>query len=329
MKVGLVGVAEEREIRQILRSAGHSVVWSAPDGNAAIASCYGARPDVVLLDLTSINTNATLLTRWLLDKSVGAVLLLVENKSERLSAVYAAMGAGALDVVTLRKATAPEDKANAEVLLAKLRTAARLLGQDSQQLQAVTGGRELRRSRLIAIGASTGGPQALMTILAGLPNSFEGSIVIVQHVDCQFSEGLASWLRESSQLRIELARDGDVARPGTALIAGTADHLVMTAAGVFRYRQQPSDNPHRPSIDVLFESLAEHWPVPATAMLLTGMGRDGALGLKRLQERGWYTIAQDEASSVVYGMPKAAAALGAACAVLSPTEIAAGLLRCQ
>jgi two-component system, chemotaxis family, response regulator WspF len=114
-----------------------------------------------------------------------------------------------------------------------------------------------------------------------------------------------------------------VPTPGVALLAGTEEHLIMAAGGSLRYTPLPRELPYRPSVDVLFGSLAQHWKTtPGVATLLTGMGRDGAQGLKKLRQAGWLTIAQDEASSVVYGMPKAAAQIGAAARVLALEDIA-------
>jgi chemotaxis response regulator CheB len=267
------------------------------------------------------------LTRAVLAKGQCGILLLADSETQRVSRVYEAMGAGALDVVAAPRIDQQGRVSGGESLLLKLRTAARLLGQPSQELRSVEGPlRSASGLTLVAIGASTGGPQALLTILAQLPKSFPAAIIIVQHVDSEFSEGLASWLRASSDIHVDVAREGASPSPGLALIAGTSDHLVMTSGRVLRYRAEPVDLPYRPSVDVFFSSLAEHWPKPGVAVLLTGMGRDGAEGMKRLRQRGWQTIAQDEASSVVYGMPKAAASIGAAGKILPPLAIASELM---
>jgi two-component system chemotaxis response regulator CheB len=149
--------------------------------------------------------------------------------------------------------------------------------------------------------------------------------VIVQHVDSEFSVGLAEWLQEATGLRVGLAKTGSAPRDGEVLLATSEEHLVMTAAGTLAYSAEPKHAAYRPSIDVLFHSLAEHCTAPATAVLLTGMGRDGALGLKSLRDAGWHTIAQDEASSIVFGMPKAAIELGAAERVVPLDSMAAAI----
>jgi two-component system, chemotaxis family, response regulator WspF len=178
------------------------------------------------------------------------------------------------------------------------------------------------RVPLVAIGASTGGPPALAAILAQWPTDFPAAVVIVQHIDVEFAPQLAHWLGARSKVKVRLAIAGERPQPGTVLIAGTNDHLVMTPDRSLRYTPEPADNPYRPSVDALFNSLAAHWPAPGIAALLTGIGRDGAVGLLRLRKAGWHTLAQDEASSVIYGMPKAAVELGGAAAIVPLDEMA-------
>jgi len=180
---------------------------------------------------------------------------------------------------------------------------------------------------LIAIGASTGGPKALAAVLAQLPIGFRAAIAVVQHVDAQFSAGFAAWLNQQINLPVRLAKVGDRLEAGTVLLAGTNDHLYLKSDLTLDYTQNPIDYPYRPSVDVFFKSLAAHWSKAGTAVLLTGMGRDGAEGLAALRVQGWHTIAQDKASCVVYGMPKAAMQLNAAVEVLSPEAIGTTLLQ--
>jgi two-component system response regulator WspF len=151
--------------------------------------------------------------------------------------------------------------------------------------------------------------------------------VIAQHVDSEFSAGLCSWLQRATPLPIVLATAGCRPAPGTVLLAGSNDHLVLTAQRTFIYSAEPRKLLYRPSVDVLFRSLAEHWPGPAVAVLLTGMGRDGAQGLEQLRQLGWHTIAEAESSCVVFGMPKAAIELGAAREILPLASIPAAIAR--
>ena len=179
---------------------------------------------------------------------------------------------------------------------------------------------------LVAIGASAGGPAALATVLGGLPGNFPAAIVIIQHVDDKIAPGMAEWLRQYSALPVRLAAEGDRPVAGTIFLAGTSDHLTLKAPDRLGYTAEPRDFVYRPSVDVFFQSVSRLWRGEAIGVLLTGMGRDGAVGLKALHSQGRYTIAQDEASSAIYGMPKAAAMLGAAVDVLPMESIAQRLV---
>jgi two-component system, chemotaxis family, response regulator WspF len=179
---------------------------------------------------------------------------------------------------------------------------------------------------LVAIGASAGGPSALAVVLKGLPEDFSAAIVIIQHVDMQFATGMAEWLSEHSALPVRVAAEDDRPVGGCVLLAGTQDHLQLKAPDRLGYTPDPREYLYRPSVDVFFESVSRHWRGGAIGVLLTGMGKDGALGLKVLRDKGYHTIAQDEASSAVYGMPKAAARLKAAVDILPMADIAARLV---
>jgi chemotaxis response regulator CheB len=168
----------------------------------------------------------------------------------------------------------------------------------------------------VAIGASAGGPGALAAILERLPLSFPGAIVVVQHIEARFALGLVSWLGGRSPLPVRVAVDGDSPVPGTVLVAASDDHLVLTMAGTLQHVVTPMGTSHRPSIDVFFRSVAAHWRDRKVGVLLTGMGSDGAQGLLAMREAGAATLAEARETCIVYGMPKAAAELGAA------TEIA-------
>lgn len=324
MKIALVEPNPQlvRAVERVLVDSGHRLVWHTASGQEALKRCSADAPELLLLGLLVNDIKPAELTRRLLEKRLCAVVLL-SGPSGEVSSAYDAMGAGAIDVVKTPTLDAQGQVVGAEALRGKLRIASRLLGHaSSDQLPAVTASLAPAAPTLVAIGASTGGPQALLTVLLALTKPFTGAILIVQHVDSEFSAGLASWLGESSGIRVELARAGSVPTPGLALLAGTEEHLIMVAGGSLRYTPLPRELPYRPSVDVLFTSLAQHWKSPGVATLLTGMGRDGAQGLKKLRQAGWLTIAQDEASSVVYGMPKAAAQIGAAARVLPLGDVA-------
>ncbi len=329
MKIALVeaNAPARQALERVIGSTGHTISWTAGSGREAIGKLVTDAPDLLLLSAAIADLTPAQVTSRALSHCQCTIVLLSDAEGSEGAAVYEAMGCGAIDVV-VAPSIASDGKLRGEAgLLGKLRTVSKLLGHSSGKLRAAASmpPAGARSAKLVAIGASTGGPQALQTILSALPKKFQAAIVIVQHVDKEFSAGLASWLSEASGIQVEIARSGSVPVVGSALLAGTQDHLVMTASGAFRYCAEPVALVYRPSVDVLFASLAEHWPKAGAAVLLTGMGRDGAQGLHRLRQLGWHTLAQDEASSVVYGMPKAAAQLGAACKVLPPLAIATEL----
>ena len=181
--------------------------------------------------------------------------------------------------------------------------------------------------RLVAVGASTGGPSAIHLILRDLPENFPVPIVVVQHISPDFVLPLVEWLRHSVALKIEIASDGALARPGCVYVAPGDFHLTVGRRNHLALNQSLPINACRPSIDPLFISVAEVYGPSAAGVLLTGMGADGAVGLSRLYERGGRTIVQDEDSAVIFGMPKAAIEKQAAEVVLPLEKIGPTLVR--
>jgi len=179
---------------------------------------------------------------------------------------------------------------------------------------------------IIALGASTGGPNALAQILRGFPFDLPAAILIVQHIEQDFTLGLAEWLSEQTALNVQIAARGTRILAGNVYVAPPNRHLVMNDDGFLAHRIGEPSEIHIPSIDVLFESLSKN-SSPGLACLLTGMGRDGAKGLLALKKACWHTIAQDEASSAVYGMPRAAVELGAETQTLKLSGIGPTLVR--
>jgi two-component system response regulator WspF len=293
-------------------SVKHRLSGVAEDARAAFSLCQAERPHVLLLDVDLAGAGPELVRR-LKSELDCSVLLLSRKDRDQLSHVYAAMDAGALDVVPLA-GDGPLSQADSVSLLAKLTTVSRLLGIETKAKWDA-------HCALVAIGASTGGPQAVANVIRQLPENSRLCVVVVQHVDTEFADGLARWIQTQTSMSAELVTPASQPRAGHVLLAASDDHLVMTRAQHFAYSKEPANLPYRPSVDVFFMSLAQYWRTPATAVLLTGMGRDGARGLLKLRQAGWHTIAQDEKTSVVFGMPKAAIELGAAARVLPLDEI--------
>ncbi len=180
--------------------------------------------------------------------------------------------------------------------------------------------------KILAIGASTGGPQALKTILNDLPSTFPIPIICVQHISHGFLTGLINWLANECKLPIKIAISGELPQAGAIYFPPEEHHLELDNRGKFFCSKTPAIGGHRPSITVTFNSVANFYGSSATGVLLTGMGRDGADGMQAIAQVGGLTIAQDEASSIIFGMPKEAIALGAAQYILSINDISPMLL---
>ncbi len=174
---------------------------------------------------------------------------------------------------------------------------------------------------LVVIGASTGGPGIITQILERLNAPLAAAVIIVLHVAKSFTEGMTYWMQKYTQIPVQIARDGDTPRENNIYLAATDDHLTLTAKETFEYRTSATPNFYHPSVDVFYRSVLERKP-PGMAVLLTGMGEDGAYGLLDLRKAGWYTLTQDKESCIVYGMPKVAMEIGAAIHVMNPEEIA-------
>lgn len=318
-------------LRRILVASGHhEVAWIARDGAEAAKLAKEDRPDLILMDLIMPVMNGVEATRQIMANSPCPILIVTSSVGGNADMVFEAMGAGALDAVRT-PILAQEGEQGSGGLLAKISTIARLV----KPVAASRNGPKARAStniqdsdcKLLAIGASTGGPKALAIILSALPDDFDAGVVIIQHVDSQFASELAAWLNDQCRLQVRLARNGDKPSPGTVLIAGTNDHLILDAFHRLVYCEEPRDMVYRPSVDTFFESAVSHWSNEVVGVLLTGMGRDGSMGLLRLREKGCHTIAEHQSTCAVYGMPKAAVQLNAAVEVLPVTEIAASLIR--
>jgi two-component system chemotaxis response regulator CheB len=180
--------------------------------------------------------------------------------------------------------------------------------------------------KVVGIGASTGGPLVLQTILSGLPGDFPAPLLIVQHIARGFLPGMVDWLSQTTGLRVHVAAHGAVPLPGHAYVAPDDFHLAADARGHLMLAREPAESGLRPAVSYLFRSLADSYGASAVGVLLTGMGRDGAEELKLMKDQGAHTIAQDRDSSIVHGMPGAAIELGAASQVLAADKIAGALI---
>jgi two-component system response regulator WspF len=327
-----VAIAAEALRRVLLSVPGYQLAWLARDGAEAVEKCRQDTPDLILMDLMMPVMDGAETTRQIMAQTPCAILVVTATVEGHSAKVFEALGAGALDAVQTPVLAGKGQLRGASALKFKIDSIRALVfGENGRQSTSSVAKDEHARGSashhvLVAIGASAGGPAALAKILERLPHDFPGAIVIIQHIDAQFVPSLAEWLNKYSKVSVRVARQGDRPQANTALIAGTNDHLIFVDSQTLCYTPEPRDRYYHPSIDVFFESTVRHWKGAAAGVLLTGMGKDGAEGLKSLRNAGYLTIAQDSASCAVYGMPKAAAELAAAAQILPLDEIPDGLI---
>lgn len=308
-------------LRRVLQSEpGYEIAWVAGNGAEAVRKCAQDIPDIILMDLIMPEMDGVQATCRIMSETPCAILIVTATVRGNAGKVFEAMGCGALDVVKTPVLGPGGRIEGARELLDKIARISMLIqkpipGAALSNAERMCGLPD-QRPDLVLIGASAGGPKALADILRDLPEHFDACIVVVQHVDEEFAPRLADWLNGQSARRVRLVEAGTVPRAGDILIARGNNHLVMDRDLCLSYTNDPHDHAYRPSIDVFFSSVARHRHGSGLAILLTGMGKDGAQGLLDLRRAGWHTIAQDEATSVVYGMPKAAAELHAAVEIL-------------
>ena len=314
----------------IVEHTAHEICWIARDGGEAVAHCRQDPPDLILMDLVMPNMDGVQATRKIMTHTPCAILVVTASVTGNAGQVFEAMAAGALDAVNTPVLGGAENQSGLDALLRKLTTIGKLIARNHPTPPAPTDRCTAPCEPglpLVAIGSSTGGPGALASILSRMDRDLPAGVVVIQHVDPEFAASMAHWLDGQTPLEVRLAQPGDRPARGQVLIAGTGNHLILHRNGKLDYTCEPRDYVYRPSVNVFFESAASHWRNKVVGVLLTGMGRDGASGLLSLRQRGMPTIAQDQRSCAVWGMPKAAVALGAAQQVLPLDEIAAAIQR--
>ena len=326
----------KRLVEVLSADADLEVVGEAEDGKRGMELCAALRPDVVTLDMMLPLLTGVAVTEYIMAYCPTPILIVSSsiNRGE-LFKTYDALAAGAVDVLE-KPAGDASDEAWERRLLSTVKLIARIkvithprarLGAMGRPIESplrapAMDGRAASPARLVAIGASTGGPAAVVDVLRALSPSFPWPVLLVVHIGAPFGAAFADWLDSQSPLPTAYARDGEAlsAANGRVVMAPPGKHLVVRD-GRLRLTLDPERHSCRPSVDVLFESLASVAGGAVVACLLTGMGRDGAAGLLAIRRGGGLTIAQDEKTSVVWGMPREAVQLDAAERVLPLDDI--------
>jgi two-component system, chemotaxis family, protein-glutamate methylesterase/glutaminase len=310
------------------------VVGAVADWSHGVRMAARLKPDVILMDFDDAGHGLEANHRIMQEMPTPIVMVVAGPAHVQRERLAEALGSGAIALVQTPIANGFSVEGRRELLntvknMASVKVVRRWSKQRSSAWRARddrSGARSERRApQLVAVGASTGGPPALRDLLATLPATFPVPVVVVQHMAAGFVGGLVQWLGPQCRLPVQLAQPGARLDRPEVHVAPTGQHLVVRR-GTLCLSDGPPVSGQRPSATVLFESVAEAYGAQSVGVLLTGMGEDGATGLRAMKRAGAITVAQDEASSVVFGMPGAALRLEAASYFLPPPAIAALLL---
>lgn len=318
---------------ELSKERGIEVIGAAPDPYIARDKIVQLKPDVITLDIEMPRMDGLTFLKKLMRYYPLPVIIVSSLTPKGSKLALEALSIGALDVISKPSASysvgdmsvqlADKIRAVAKVRVEK-KTVGALTGTDRPAKKIRSHAMLETTNKIIAIGASTGGTEALKAVLTRLPATTPG-IVIVQHMPAKFTTSFAERLNELSDMTVKEAQDGDSVTNGVALLAPGNYHMLLRRSGARYYvnvKQGPLVHHQRPSADVLFQSVADYAGANALGIILTGMGADGAAGLLKMKENGAKTIAQDEKSCVVFGMPKEAIKLGAADKIVPLDNIA-------
>ncbi len=302
------------------------VIGTASDGEEAILKVQKLKPDVVTMDLCMPKMDGITATQQIMSLCpVPIVIICGHSSTQEVATTFQAIEAGAVAVAPKINfvSDSPDELIQTIKLMSEVKVVKRhhRLARSPQDNVSSKTNKISLDTQLIAIGVSTGGPIVLKTIFEKLSTD-SPPILVVQHITAGFLDGLAEWLDQSSKLKVEIATQGETLERGTIYLAPDSHQMGLDAAKRIQLTKDEPINGHRPSASFLFNSVAHVMKNKALGILLTGMGYDGANGLKLMKDNGAFTIAQDAESAVVNGMPGEAVAIGAVNEVLSPEEIA-------
>ncbi|MEX2535596.1 MAG: chemotaxis-specific protein-glutamate methyltransferase CheB [Trueperaceae bacterium] len=330
-------VSRELLVHLLESDPGIQVVGVASNGEEALDAVQRLHPDVITMDIHMPKMDGLEATRRIMEnKPTPIVIVSGSTPHSEAASTFATMDAGALAILPRPQGVGhPEHESSARKLIQTVKLMAEVKvvrrwarsRRPAQPLEKPVVPPQHGRLQIVGLGASTGGPPVLRSILAGLPKDFPLPIVMVQHMSEGFLPSFCDWLSQSSGYPVKIASHWERALPGHAYLAPDHHHLLVTSGGQLVLNSAPSENGMRPAVSVLFRSLAQAYGASAVAGLLTGMGRDGAVELKQLRDSGAVTFAQDQASSIVHGMAGEAIRLDAASMVLPQEKVAQVLVR--
>jgi two-component system, chemotaxis family, protein-glutamate methylesterase/glutaminase len=338
-----------KAIRRMLSTAPDiEVIDTASDGQEALVKTAELRPDLITLDVKMTGMDGITALERLMREHPTPVLMLSSLTHEGTEVTLKALELGAVDFIDKTRAESSMDiTLLANELIAKVRTIAGVdIGKMKSALSDVPGPAPARekgprrqdeerviaseRVEVVAIGTSTGGPPALSSLIPRLPRNFSAGVIVVQHMPVGFTRTLAERLNAQSQVTVAEAVEGDRIEPGRVLVAPAGKHLKLrrlNGSYVVHLDTEPSDSAHKPSVDVMMESVAKACGTKALGVLLTGMGHDGAQGMRAIKAAGGTTFAESEETCIVYGMPKSAVEEGVVDKVLPLYDMAAEILK--
>jgi two-component system, chemotaxis family, protein-glutamate methylesterase/glutaminase len=347
--VRVLVVEDSRVLRRALqslieKSVGLELVGMAEDGQEGVDAVIRERPHVVLMDVRMPVLDGLAATQRIMAEQPTPILLMTgEDLQSEVDLGLRAMEYGALDLISKNELRLTDEPGPRHPLLSRLhllagvpvishmsgrhRASAQAQEPSTRNFEPFQTTFHKRAKRLVSIVSSTGGPSALRVLLSALPEDLTAAVVIVQHIDAAFQEGLVKWLDEESPLRVVLPEDGQDLHIGVVYLAPQGRYVEITERRRLALRSEPvPSGGHCPSGDRLLRSTAQAYGKRAIGVVLTGMGQDGAVGLNEVRRAGGMTLAQDEASSVIFGMPRAAEEAGAVQRMLPLTRIADAIL---
>lgn len=282
---------------------GYKVVWIARNGFEAIEKNKNLKPDLILMNLNMPECDGVNATKSIMLDNPTPIIIISSSLHLYKSKIFEAMGYGALDAASIPVNTDKTGLQDNE-LLKKIDMISKLTGKLGVETISFEPLKSFKK--IVLLGASTGGPKVIAKILESLPSKINGSIVIVQHLDTQFTQGMVEWLNNYTKIPIKVVKYGVSLSNNSIYLVGGNEHFKINKYASFENVENNIGHHFIPSINILFQSFADNYDKLGLAVILTGMGNDGAKGLLSLRQKGWQTLAQDEESSVVYGMPKVA-----------------------